>query len=287
MNIKELLIKTEDFFEQHNIPQARLDAEVLLADLLDMERIKLYVNFDYPLKENELVEYRERVVRRAKREPVAYITGHKEFMSLDFFIEDGVLVPRPETELLVEEIISYCKEGSIEQPNIVEIGTGSGVIMVSLGHYIEDARILGIDTSEQAVALTQKNVKKHELEDRLKVLQGDLLQPLIKREKSNVDIVVSNPPYISQEDMENLPPEVKKEPELALAGGEDGLEVYRKIIPQAQKVLVSGGLLALEIGYDQGSALKEMLNKNGWEDVKIIKDYNNHDRIVFGIWNND
>ena len=281
MNIKELLKKTEQFFKQHNIPQPRLDAEVLLADLLDMERIKLYVNFDYPLQDNQLAAFRERVIRRAKREPVPYITEKKEFMSLDFKIKEGVLVPRPETELLVEEIITYCEEQSLDQPNIVEIGTGSGVIMISLGHYINQAKILGIDTSQKAVELTRKNIKKHELEDRLRVSRGDLLEPLIKREQENVDIVVSNPPYVSQDDMGTLPPEVKKEPDIALAGGEDGLEMYRKLIPQAKKVLLPGGLLALEIGYDQGEDIKDILKENGWEDVKIIKDYNNNDRIVF------
>ena len=281
MNIKELLKKTEQFFKQHNIPQPRLDAEVLLADLLDMERIKLYVNFDYPLQDNQLAAFRERVIRRAKREPVPYITEKKEFMSLDFKIKEGVLVPRPETELLVEEIITYCEEQSLDQPNIVEIGTGSGVIMISLGHYINQAKILGIDTSQKAVELTRKNIKKHELEDRLRVSRGDLLEPLIKREQENVDIVVSNPPYVSQDDMGTLPPEVKKEPDIALVGGEDGLEIYRKLIPQAKKVLLPGGLLALEIGYDQGEDIKDILKENGWEDVKIIKDYNNNDRIVF------
>jgi release factor glutamine methyltransferase len=281
MIIKELLRKTEKFFKKYKIPQPRLDAEVLLADLLDMERIKLYVNFDYPLKKDELIEYRKRVTKRAKREPIAYIIGHKEFMSLDFTVEEGVLVPRPETELLVEEIIGYCEEQSLKQPNIVEVGTGTGVIMVSLAHYIEEARILGIDTSSKAVELTKKNIKKHDLQKRLRVLEGDLLEPLLKMDKKNVDIVVSNPPYISKDEMKKLPPEVKKEPELALAGGEEGLEIYHKLIPQAKKVLRPGGLLSLEIGYDQGEKIRASLKENGWKDPKIIQDYSNNDRIVF------
>ncbi|MGM0437290.1 MAG: peptide chain release factor N(5)-glutamine methyltransferase [Bacillota bacterium] len=282
MNIKTLLNKTSEFFKEQNIPNPRLDAEVLLADLLDMERIKLYVNFDYPLTKNELAEYRKRVVRRAKREAVSYITGHKEFMSLEFEVEKGVLIPRPETELLVENIIDYCEKEELEAPNIVEVGPGSGAIMVSLGHYLSEAKIMGIDISEKAVKLTRKNIKKHELEDRLKVNKGDLLQPLLKRNTQNVDIVVSNPPYISDEDMKNLQPEVKKEPSLALAGGKDGLEVYKKLIPQAASVLKKGGLLALEIGYDQGENLKKFINESGdYVDIEIKEDYNGKDRMIF------
>ena len=282
MNIKSLLNKTTKFFKEKNIPNPRLDAEVLLADLLDMERIKLYVNFDYPLTKKELAKYRERVVRRAKREAVSYITGHKEFMSLDFKVEKDVLIPRPETELLVENILDYCEENELESPNIVEVGPGSGAIMVSLGHYLPDAKILGIDISKKAIELSRKNIKYHEMADRLKVNRGDLLNPLLKRDKKNVDIVVSNPPYISEKEMEELPPEVKKEPDLALAGGEDGLEIYRKLIPQAHLVLKKGGLLALEIGYKQGDSLREIIEENGhYKEVEIRKDYSEKDRMVF------
>lgn len=282
MNIKSLLNKTTEFFKEKNIPNPRLDAEVLLADLLDMERIKLYVNFDYPLTKEELAEYRERVVRRAKREAVSYIIGYKEFMSLEFEVEEGVLIPRPETELLVENILDHCEKEELESPNIVEVGPGSGAIMVSLGHYLSEAKILGIDISEKAVKVTRKNIKKHELGDRLKVNKGDLLQPLLKRNTQNVDIVVSNPPYINDQDMKNLQPEVKKEPELALAGGEDGLDVYKKLIPQASSVLKADGLLALEIGHDQGSRLEKFIKQTGeYQDIEIKEDYNGKDRMIF------
>ena len=282
MNIKKLLRKTTQFFEEKNIPNARLDAEVLLADLLDMERIKLYVNFDYPLKKNEIDEYRKRVVRRAKREPVSYIIGHKEFMSLDFKITEDVLIPRPETELLVENIIDYCEQNDIKAPNIVEVGPGSGAIMVSLGHYLSQAKIFGIDISKKAVKLTRENIAKHDLEERLAVINGDLLNPLIRKESKNVDIVVSNPPYVNNQEMKELSPEVKKEPKLALSGGEDGLDIYRKLIPQAAKVLKKEGLLALEIGYRQGEELKSIILENGeYNRVKVLKDHSGRERMVF------
>ncbi|MGM0410482.1 MAG: peptide chain release factor N(5)-glutamine methyltransferase [Bacillota bacterium] len=282
MNIKTLLNKTTDFFEKKGIANPRLDAEVLLADLLGMERIKLYVNFDYPLTETELAEYRKRVVRRAKREAVSYITGHKEFMSLDFKIKKGVLIPRPETELLVENIIDYCEENELEAPNIVEVGPGSGVIMVSLGHYLENAKILGIDISKKAVEVSRENIEYHELGDRLTVNRGDLLSPLLKRNTNNVDIVVSNPPYISDEEMENLAPEIKNEPELALKAGKDGLDLYKKLIPQAVSVLKEKGLLALEIGYDQADKVKKIIeNEGNYDEIRVIKDYSGKDRMIF------
>jgi len=282
VNIKSLLNKTTEFFKNKGIANPRLDAEVLLADLLDMERIKLYVNFDYPLTEAELTEYRNRVVRRAKREAVSYITGHKEFMSLDFKINKGVLIPRPETELLVENIIDYCEENELKAPNIVEVGPGSGAIMVSLGHYLEEAKILGIDISKKAVEVSRENIKYHELGERLTVNKGNLLFPLLKRDTNNVDIVVSNPPYISDEEMKNLAPEIKNEPELALKAGKDGLDLYKKLIPQAHSVLKDGGLLALEIGYNQADKVKEIIeNEESYDQIRILKDYSGKDRMVF------
>jgi len=278
VNIKQVLADTEKFFAGHNIENPRLDAEVLLADLLNMERINLYVNFDDPLSENELVRYRKRIIKRAKHYPVAYITGTKEFMSLVFSINENVLIPRPETELLVEEVISYCENKGIKGPNIVDVGTGSGAIMVSLGYYLSQAKIIGIDIKDETLTVAQGNIKKHELVDRLKVIKGDLLTPLIKMDKNNVDIVVSNPPYISSEEMKELPAEVKKEPVIALAGGKSGLKIYNDLILQSKKVLVPGGLLILEIAYNQAEAICEILKD--WDNVSVKKDYAGHDRIV-------
>lgn len=279
MNVKEVLTATVDFFQKHNIPEPRLDAEVLLAELLGMERIQLYVNFDLPLKEQEIESFRKIVRQRARRVPVAYLTGHKEFMSLDFKVNQNVLIPRPETELLVEEVINNCRRINLVEPNIVDLGTGSGAIAVSLAHYLPEARVLGIDISEEALQVARVNIRNHGLTDRVKVIRGDLLEPLLRMRKHNVDIVVSNPPYISKEGMEQLPPEVKQEPGEALYGGPEGLDFFQRIIPQAGKVLKPGGLLALEIGFDQAEAVKGMLDTT-WQDIKVKKDYTGHDRIV-------
>lgn len=282
MNIKEVLQKSEKFLKSRGIDQSRLDAEVLLSDLLEMERIKLYVNFDYPLTEEELSEYRNRIQKRGKRIPVAYITGHKEFMSLDFQVNESVLLPRPETELLVEEVLEWCEKKDLEAPNIVDVGTGSGAIMVSLGYNLKNAKILGIDIKKEILEVARENIQKYQLGEKLKVIKGDLLKPLIKMEKTNVDVVVSNPPYIKEKDMESLPAEVKKEPEEALNGGKQGLNLYRKLIPEAYKVLKDRGLLALEIGADQAEALQQLLTgENKWENIEIKKDQSERDRMVF------
>ncbi len=278
MNIKSVLETTEEFFKKHNISQPRLDAEVLLADLLQIERIKLYVNYDYPLKKKELQQYRERIIKRAQRVPVAYITGNKEFMSLELEVNRNVLLPRPETELLVEEIIEYCQKSGIKDPNIVDVGTGSGAIMVSLGYHLPEAKILGIDISSKALEVARKNIKKYDLEKRLKVIKGDLLKPLIKLNKKNVDIIVSNPPYIKSSEISKLAPEIKSEPRLALDGGDKGIDIYKRLIPEAKKVLNKKGLIFLEIGAEQAQFLKDLLKH--WKNVKIKKDYAEYDRIV-------
>lgn len=280
MNVKEVLASSVEYFKKHNIENPRLDAEVLMAYVLDKERIQLYVDFDLPLQKEELDRYRELVYRRAHHIPVAYLTGIKEFMSLEFEVDRNVLIPRPETEQLVESIIEYCQENNKTVPNIVDIGTGSGVIAISLAHYIDEARVLGIDISDTALEIAGRNVKKHGLADRVKLVQGNILEPLIKIGKDNVDIVVSNPPYIDDEEYQALSQEVKKEPRIALAGGSDGLEFYRKLIPQVEKVLKNGGLLAVEIGYNQADDIRNLFSSS-WHNIIVKKDYNGCDRMIF------
>lgn len=280
MNIKEVLASTVKYFKKHNIEEPRLDAEVLLAHILNKKRIQLYVDFDLPLQKEEMDKYRDLIYKRAHHVPVAYLTGIKEFMSLEFDIDENVLIPRPETEQLVENIIEYCQDNKITEPNIVDIGTGSGVIAISLAHYMNESRVLGIDISDTALRVAKKNIEKHQLGDRVKVVQGNILEPLIRIGKDNVDIIVSNPPYINERDMKELSKEVKKEPRLALVAGYDGLKYYRQIIPQAEKILKGGGLLALEIGNKQGEEIKKLL-QSSWHSIDIKQDYAGYDRMIF------
>jgi release factor glutamine methyltransferase len=279
MNIKELLNRSDQFLAERGVESSRLDAEVLMADLLDMERINLYVKYDYPLKSNEIDSYRQMIKKRAQRIPVAYITEKKEFMSLEFKVAEGVLIPRPDTENLVEQVIEYCRQNELQQPQIIDVGTGSGAIAVSLAHYLSEAKVVGVDLSPQALKIARQNMEKHELSQRMSISKSDLLAEFIKREIKGIDIIVSNPPYISESEMEELPPEVKKEPKTALEAGKDGLDYYRRLLPEAEKVLKNGGKIFLEIGYKQAEAVTDLFSEN-WSEVEIKKDYSENDRIV-------
>jgi release factor glutamine methyltransferase len=283
MNIKELLKRSDQFLAERGIENSRLDAEVLMADLLDMERINLYVKYDYPLKSTEVDRYREMIKKRAQRVPAAYITEKKEFMSLEFKVKEGVLIPRPETENLVEAVIEYCRQNKLQSPQIIDVGTGSGAIAVSLAHYLSEARVVGVDLSVQALKIARCNMEKHELSERMSILKSDLLAEFIKREIKEIDIIVSNPPYISEAEMKELSPEVKKEPKTALKAGSDGLDYYRRLIPEAEKVLKNGGKIFLEIGYQQAEAVSNLFGEN-WTQVEVKKDYAENDRIVSAVF---
>ncbi len=278
LTIKEILERTIEHFTKYEIHNPRLDAEVLLADLLGLERIQLYVRYDQPLKKDEIDQYRERIILRSKKVPVQYIVGHQEFMSLDFVVGKGVLIPRPETEHLVETVINFIKEKEMESPLIVDIGTGSGAIAVSLAHYISNARVVGVDISPEALEIAKKNVEKHLLIDRVTFLNGSFLKPIINA-GLKPQVVVSNPPYIRRNDLEKLQAEVKMEPKLALDGGIDGLDAYRQII--AQSVEIDPDILAFEVGFDQARDVAEMLEKN-FAEIHIIKDLAGINRVVIG-----
>jgi len=279
--IKEILGKTVTFFKKYELDNARLDAEVLLADLLKCERIDLYVNFDYPLKDEEIDKYRKRIIRRIKGEPVAYITGKKEFMSLDIFVNEKVLIPRPETELLVEKVKTYYEKRNLKNALVVDLGTGSAAIIISLAYYLKSIKAIAVDNSELALKIARKNIKHHNLDNRITLKKGDFLKPILEmKSKEKVDIIVSNPPYIESNDMNKLADEVKKEPSLALDGGEDGLDSYRKIIPDAANLLKEGGLLALEIGCNQADMVTSFFNDE-WENVRVMQDYAEKDRLIF------
>ncbi len=278
LTIKEILERTIKHFEKYKINNPRLDAEVLLADLLGMERIHLYVRFDQPLTKDEIDQYRERVVLRSKRVPVQYIVGHEEFMSLDFTVQKGVLIPRPETEHLVETVIEYIKEKKIESPLIADIGTGSGAIAISIAHYIPKAKIIGVDISPEALEVAMQNGEKLQVSDRVSFIRGSFLSPLIKA-GLKPDVIVSNPPYIKRDDLKRLQPEVRMEPELALDGGINGLDAYRQIISQSKEI--NPELLAFEVGIDQAQQVASMLEEC-FSEIQIVKDLAGIDRVVLG-----
>ena len=277
LRVKEILTKTVNYFEQHEIDRPRLDAEVLLAHVLDTERVDLYVEFNRPLTTEEVDDYRELVIKRRKGTPVAYLVGHKEFMSLEFKVTPQVLIPRPETEHVVETGLKLIE--TWEQPEItaVDVGTGSGAIIVSLVKLADtEIKGIGIDISESALKVAQENAAYQGVESEIDFRRGDLLAPL----DQEVDLIVSNPPYVPSKELESIQEEVKQQPNVALDGGQDGLNYYRQLISQSQDVLKPTGQIILEIGINQAAAVTKLLQQAGFSQVEVNTDYAGIERVV-------
>jgi len=262
------------------VQSPRLDAEVLLADLLGIERIQLYVQYDRPLIRPEVDAYRRRIARRARREPVAYITGKREFYSLEFKVDRRCLVPRPETEHLVDTALAElaARFAGKDYLKVADVGTGSGAIAVSVARTEPRAVVTATDIDAGALALAAENAERHGVSDRVRFVEGDLLVPL---GDEMYDCILSNPPYVADEDWEKLPPDVRLyEPKIALAGGPDGLACIRRLITSAWPRLAPGGFLALEIGYDQGQRVLELARAEGYAHARLVKDLAGHDRVA-------
>ena len=277
----DLLKETQAYFAKCGIASPRLDAELLLAHCLQIERIKLYLDFEYQLTADELARFRELVRRRGKREPVAYITGYKEFWSLRLSVTPDVLIPRPDTEVLVDETVKMMKLRITGCAcRILDIGTGSGAIALSLARELPEAEIVALDLSSEALKVAQANARSCDLVGRIGFICGDSLRAVPDGER--FDAIVSNPPYIACADIEKLEPEIKNfEPRLALDGGSDGLDFYRAWIPHMHCYLKANSFVALEIGAMQGQAVTELFISQGmYGDVRIIKDYANKQRVV-------
>ncbi|MGI6452821.1 MAG: peptide chain release factor N(5)-glutamine methyltransferase [Syntrophomonadaceae bacterium] len=276
--IKELLEWTTDYFREKKVAEPRLEAEILLARVLDSSRVYLYSHFDRPVNREEREKFREFIKRRARGEPTAYIVGSKEFMSLDFLVSDAILIPRPETELLVEQAIALAPTLDRGNLRICDVGTGSGAIAISLGVYLKGASIIAIDNSIDALDIARKNATRHSVE--IEFLQGDLLEP-VKAGKP-FDMITANLPYISPEEFERLEPSVAKyEPVSALLAPGDGLDLYRRLLPQAIKLLKPGGYLLMEIGYEQGAAALQMFDsRREFVRVYMEQDLAGRDRLI-------
>ena len=274
--IGSLVAKTTQFFQEKGIEQPRLDAEILLGDLLELERIQLYVRFDQPLEEREVSLYRERVKKRSEGMPVAYILGKKEFMGHLFKVTPDVLIPRPDTEMIVEAGIRYLK--SVESPLFLDVCTGSGAILISLLKALPEAKGIGTDISEGALKIAKENAASLGVSERAGFLQGDLLSPVGERK---VHGIFSNPPYIPTAHISALQKEVQKEPTLALDGGGDGLDFYRRLLQDSVIYLLPGGFLMMEVGIDQAGPVKEIAISLGWQEVEgPICDYGGVERVV-------
>lgn len=282
-SVRELINVTADWFEEKGVDSPRLTAERLLSDCIGLSRIQLYLESDRLISTTELDNFRELVRRRGSGEPLQHILGETEFYSKPFKVWPNVLIPRPETELVVEQCVKNLtnRESSLLAPTMVELGVGSGVISVSVASEIPRLQVHATDISEDAISLTKVNAELNEVSDQVDLYQGDLFDPLPELLIGNVDLLVSNPPYIKSEEIKNLQREVAEhDPALALDGGVDGLGFYRRIAIDAKKWLTENGKVVLEIGSDQGEDVSNIFDEAGFGNSSVIKDYNKMDRIV-------
>ncbi len=271
---------TVGFFSDRGIENSRTDAEILLADTMGCQRIDLYMRYDQPLQADELAGYRGRIQRRVRREPVAYILGTKEFWSLEFKVTPDVLIPRPETEGLVASALQLFPND--EPLRALELGVGSGIITIALAQERKQWRFWGTDLSDRAIAVARSNASAHQVEDRIQWWVGRWFAGMKGKYETGFDLIVSNPPYIAEKDMSTLAPEVSQyEPRIALLGGPDGLESVSHILHTAPAYMKPGGWLLLEIGYDQGPAVKKLAqNRCAFDQILVEKDLAGLDRIV-------
>ena len=278
-HVLELLEWTAGYFEKHQIPNPRLDAEVLLGHLLQKSRLQLYLHFDMPVFQDDLTVFRELIKKRIAHTPISYLTNRKEFMSLDFYVDESVLIPRPETEFIVETILKT--KGDTPQ-RLLEIGTGSGVIAISLAVNKPEWEIIATDISNDALTVAEKNRDAHDCTERITFLHGDLFEPIKSLDSSRFNWIVSNPPYIMSKDRDNLSPDVRDhEPAIALFAGEDGLSIIRRLIAEAPNYLHPKGKLIFEIGDKQAESVKTLLAKQpAYQNYRFIKDYAGKDRVV-------
>ena len=277
MTLLEVLQSATAYFTKHKLENPRLNAEHLIAHVLKMSRLELYLEFETKLNEQELAQLREMVKRRAQGEPLQHLLGTVEFCGQTFLCDKRALVPRPETEELTELLIAAW-EWRIGRGKIIDVGTGSGIIAVSLAKAFPDAKVFAVDISDDALALARENANRLGLSERIQFWKGDLLENLDER----FDLIVANLPYVSMKDRQSLAREVLHDPEVALFAGEKGDELVRKLIEQAPSHLNPGGLLALEIGINQAEELAEFLRLKNYHDIEAKKDYSSTPRFLLG-----
>ncbi len=272
----KLLRWTTDYFAEKGIDNPRLDAELLLAHVLELDRVGLYLNFERPLNAAELDIIRPLVKRRGQREPLQYLTGVTEFWSLRFEVTPAVLVPRADTEILVEEALSRADQ---ESGDLLDVGTGSGAIAISLATELAGWKMTALDISSEALDVAGRNAEQNGVAEQVQLLHADLAE----LPQQQYDLIVSNPPYIAQAEWDELMPEVRCfEPQLALLAEDNGLDCYRKLAAQAQSRLRPGGWLLVEIGYRQADAVSQLFEAAGLQDVFVRDDYAGQPRVVGG-----
>jgi len=279
VRLVDVLLRTERYLRDKGIPSPRREAELLLSHALTMERLQLYLAHDRPMSEDELAQLRELVRRRGQREPIAWILGSQGFHDIDVLVEPGVLVPRPDTEALVNAFLEAVPADEPGPIYVADVGCGSGAIGLAIAHARPAVRLFATDIEEAPLRVTRRNVEALGLKDRVAVLRGNLLEPVPADRR--IDWVVSNPPYIPSGDLAALQPEVSRwEPRRALDGGPDGLEPYRQLVPQAARRAHRG--LFLEVGHDQAGRVSDLLRRAGFEGLATHDDLGGIARVVSG-----
>ena len=278
MNILETIKLGSNLLKKREICSHILDSEILLSNILQKSREKILVNLDQKLNSKNILKFKRYIRRRSKNEPVAYILGEKEFWSKKFIVNKDTLIPRPETELLVEKLVELFKGKKI---SILDIGTGSGCIILSLLGNLDKSVGLGVDVSNKAILIANKNAERHELSNRVKFLNKSFESIFSKK----FDLIVSNPPYIERKNIKNLSEDIRRfEPIMALDGGNDGLDLIKKVIYKSKRILKINGTLALEIGNEQIKKVSKILVDNNFRIIHVIKDYKNNVRCVFALF---
>ena len=280
LNVLSAIELSKDYLEKKGIESPRINADLLLADILGCKRMDLYLKFDQPLAEEEIVKYREYIARRGKGEPLQYIVGEVEFYGLNFKVNPNVLIPRPETEILVEKIIENTN--GHQNLRILDIGTGSGNIIISLVKNIENSEGVSIDISEEAIEVAKENSLSQNLETKITFLKKDVLHEDLEI-LDKFDIIVSNPPYVSEDEYDTLQEEITNhEPKNAVTDFGNGLTFYETISEKAKYILQPKSKLYFEVGQNQAELVREILLNKNFTNIEIVKDYASIERIIFG-----
>lgn len=266
-----------------NTESPSLETQMMIAKVIEKDRLYIMLNLEEDIDESKVEIIKTMIDKRKDSYPLQYILGEREFWGMDFKVSEGVLIPRQDTEILIEETLKKLKDNK-HKSNLkgFEIGVGSGIISITLLKEIETLTMIGVDINDKAIELTKANALKHEVSDRLCILNSNLFEKINK--ENQFDFIISNPPYIETKVIDSLKEDIKKhEPKLALDGGEDGLDFYRAIIEQSKSYISPEGFIAFEIGYNQAEAVKKIFVENGYPNVTIAKDLAGFDRVVIGM----
>jgi release factor glutamine methyltransferase len=279
LTVLEAINLSTDYLTKKGVDSARTNAELLLADILKCKRLDLYLSFDRPLDEKETKIYRDYITRRGKREPLQYITGKVEFYGLEFYVNKHVLIPRQETEILVETIINSYSENSFSR--ILDIGTGTGNISITLAKHLRETKIISIDISHRALEVAAQNVKLSGTESNLFIKQCDVFDTESVAKLGKFDLIVSNPPYVSKNEFFTLQDEIiNHEPEMAVTDNQDGYSFYKRISEAGRELLNDKGKIFFEVGQNQHQNVISILNDSSYKNIKTIKDYLQIERVV-------